>query len=452
VIVFGAGGCPAPARPQVKDLPGWSAQVTAASTCTVRATSVDPGGAVRATFGHRGALTIAGTAIPDAGGDTATIVGFDHERVAWSRSLLGSPGPIDAAGANVVTAMGATGSIQLDGKPLAIRGTPGAVAIALDAKTGVTKWAVGLGATSWAQVSSIAGLDGGDVAIGGSFEGTLRVGGSVVTSGGAADGFVARLGPAGEVRFLVRVGGEGADGVAGVAASGDKVAVAGTFTGNIDFKGVPLDAQKPELPFADGFVAMLDASGTVAWARAFGSPQPEQVAGVAVTRGGTIAVAGTVRDVAYVGASAASITAGGVEDWSGHGIADALVAMWGPSGEPVGSALLGGPDYDGARAIAARDDEILVGGWFSGAADFASKTFHAGGGDDAFVAVFDDHAHELRASILAGDGREDISALAASPAGYAAGLAFTTSATFDNTTLASPADPAGGCAVVFRPR
>ena len=373
-------------------------------------------------------------------------------KLAWSRSTAAAPGPLAIAGDEIVATIGVTGAVALDDQQVAVRGAPGALVIGLDARTGATRWTQPLGATGWTTVAQVAALPGGDVAIGGSFAGTLRAGAAVVTSAGASDGFVARLGPRGEVRWLARVGGKGADTIAGVAALGDRIAVAGTFMDAIDFRGVPLAPVHSDVPWSDGFVAAMGGDGRVAWARAFGSKEPDDVIGVAVTRSGRIAVAGTVRGVTYLGAGAASVTAGAVEDWSGHGTADALVALWDASGEPVGSVLLGGADYDGARAIAARGDELVVGGWFAGTMDLAGKTFQAGGGDDAFVVGLDDNARVVRATALSGDGREDLSALAGGPAGWAAGVAFTTAASFGDVHLAAPADPDGGCAVLFRAR
>ena len=455
VLLF--GGCPQPAHPApVPDLPPFTDGITATS-CTVRGAAVAPDGAgarVAVAIGHRGAITLAGASIPDAGAPTATIAMLEAggAKTIWSRSAAASPGPLAIAGELVVAAIGASGAVTLDDKPVPVRGAPGALAIGLDARTGAVRWTQALGATGWTTVASIAALPGGDVAIGGSFAGTLRAGDAVVTSAGASDGFVARLGPGGEVRWLARVGGKGADTVAGVAADGDRIAVAGTFMDAIDFRGVPLAPVHPDVPWPDGFVASMGSDGEVAWARAFGSKAPDDVIGVAVTRSGRIAVAGTVRGIAHLGGGAGSITAGAVEDWTGHGTADALVAVWDATGEPVASALLGGADYDGARAIAARGDELVVGGWFAGSIELAGKTFQAGGGDDAFVAGLDDSARVVRATALTGDGREDVSALAGAPVGFAAGLAFTTATTFADARFTAPLDPGGGCALIFRAR
>ena len=386
-----------------------------------------------------------------SGGATAAAEPGAPARLLWSWSVLAGPGPVTADGDVVVAAVSATGKVLIDGADVPVRGAPGVVLVGLDA-AGHTAWTRALGSTEWASAGALSALPGGDVVVAGSFAGTLRLGDQVVSSAGSSDGFVARLGPDGAVRWLIRVGGHGADRVAGAAALGDRVAVAGTFSGEADFRGHALAPIEEHSGLPDGFVAVLDRAGQVAWVRRFGSAAEDEVAGVAVTGSGRIAVAGTVRAVTWLGAGGATLTAGGVEDWDGHGIADGLVALWDDRGEVVGSALVGGRDYDGLRAIAARGDEVVVGGWFSGTMDVGGTHLVAGGGDDGFVAILDGKAHLVRATALTGDGREDVSALGAGPAGWAAGANFTAAATFGDARFPAPIDPGGGCAIVFRPR
>jgi len=95
----------------------------------------------------------------------------------------------------------------------------------LDASTGSVAWKLAIDATEWAAISSLAAISDG-VLVGGSFSGTLRIADRVVSSGGRADGFVARISAAGALGWVIRVGGPGADSVAGVAASGDRIAIA----------------------------------------------------------------------------------------------------------------------------------------------------------------------------------------------------------------------------------
>ena len=100
--------------------------------------------------------------------------------------------------------------------------------------------------------------------------------------------------------WLIRLGGPGADTVQGVAASGDRIAIAGTFAAGADLLGQPLPAFDDRSVAADGFVAELDATGARRWAQTFGGKADEAVAGVAIDAAGRIAVAASVRDTVSV--------------------------------------------------------------------------------------------------------------------------------------------------------
>src|SRR6185503_8651700 len=115
-------------------------------------------------------------------------------------------------------------------------------------------------ATDWSVIGSLAPAPDG-VLVGGSFAGTLRIADRVVGSGGKTDGFAASVTAAGALRWLIRLGGPGADAVQGVAAAGDRVAIAGTFTAGADLLGQALPPYDDRSLAADGFVAELDAAG-----------------------------------------------------------------------------------------------------------------------------------------------------------------------------------------------
>jgi hypothetical protein len=469
-LVLASCGGAAAQRPVSAPRAAWIAPVATAGTAAVRAIDIADGGVVTV-LGHRGPATVGGKALalPVARGaegvagdvddrrDATSVVALGGDgRARWSVTVAGQPGPVAHSGALVLAAIGGSGALDVGAAPIAVRGEPGAVIAALAAGDGAVRWTRGLGSTDWVTVASLAGLPGGDAVVGGQFAGTLRAGDHVVTSAGESDGFVARLAPTGAVRWLVRAGAASSDAVTGVAALGDdRVAIAGTFSGIADLRGTALTPVDEESAYADGFVAVLDRAGMPAWAHRLGSRGPDAVAGVAVTASGAIAVAATVRGPSLVADASGAVVAAGVSDWNGHGSADGLVAVWSRDGELRGSVLLGGGDFDGLRAIAARGDQILVAGWFAGAMNLGGAELAAAGGDDAFVAVLDDRARVATGIHATGDGREDITALAAAPSGWALGLAHTAGARLvasDGSALGealpAPADPLGGAAIV----
>ncbi|HEU4726496.1 MAG TPA: hypothetical protein VFT22_01345, partial [Kofleriaceae bacterium] len=356
--LFGVlGGCPGPHAPggaQVAPLtievgqPGWllsgvtasgdGATVFVSLSSAAAPPAAEPAPAAAASAGPAapGGAPVA-PAGPSAARTTITARRRGEPGPRWHTDLDGGGGPLVRAGSLVVAALGGTGGAA----GLALRGEPGSVVVALDAATGAVAWKRALDATEWSVIAALAAAPDG-VIVGGSFSGTLRIGDKVVSSGGRTDGFVARLTAAGELAWVVRVGGPGADAVQGVATAGARIAIAGTFAAGADLLGARLPPFDERSIAADGFVAELDPTGARRWVDTFGGRHDETVAGVAIDARGRIAVAGTIRETVHVGGA----------DLVVNGAADGLVAWWAPDGTAGAQLLIGGSDFDGLRAIA----------------------------------------------------------------------------------------------------
>lgn len=357
--------------------------------------------------------------------------------VAWRTELAGGGGPLTRSGALVVATLGGTGTVA--GVPL--RGSPGAVAVGLDAAAGTMRWRLALDSSKWAVITAMSPADGGGVVIGGLFDGTLRADTRLVSSGGKADGFVALVSATGQVSLLVRVGGPGADAVHGVAAVGNRLAIAGTFAPGADLLGTALEARDPRSPLADVFVAELDVRTTrPRWTAVFGGKLDDAVAGVAIDARGRVAVAGVARDVVHVNG----------QDLRAQGGADALVAWWDKDGAPGPALLFGGAGFDGASAITAAGDRVVIGTFFSGALRTSDRTVTVVGIDDALLVALDGAAI-VDTWHAGGPGREEITGLAAVPGGFVAGLAHTEGARVGDAAVAAPRAPLAGAAVMVRP-
>ncbi len=368
------------------------------------------------------------------------------DATAWTQAVSGGGGPIAAAAGLLVATFTGSGRVglrdqtELKATDSAVRGEPGAALVAFDAAAGTLRWRITLDASEWCVVSAMASAPDG-VVVGGSFAGSLRIHDRVVASGGRSDGFVAKLTANGDVAWLIRVGGGGPDAVQGVAVRGPRIAIAGTFASNADLLGHELPAFDDKSPYADAFVAVLDASGARTWSATFGGKLAETVAGVAIDETGRVAVAANARDTVHVGGA----------DAVANGPADGLVAWWTNDGTASHSLLLGGSDFDGLRAITAVGERFIVGGFFSGTMTLGTRTLEAGGGDDAFLAALDAKGSVVDAWEVSGAGREEITALAAVPGGFLAGVAHTAAATVGGAGLASPTDPLSGAALIVRP-
>ncbi len=359
---------------------------------------------------------------------------------SWRVDLTGSAGPVAASGHRVYATVSGSTTIGVRTRSIAVEGGPGAAIVAVDARSGAVAWQRGLDATEWVVVSATAASPDA-VYVAGSFSGSLRVGQRIVTSGGKSDGFVVRVAVDGTPSWLVRVGGNGADAIQGVATARDRVAIAGTFTTGADLLGAALPPRDERSPLADAFVATLGPDGTRGWTSTFGGTSSDSVAGVAIDDTGRVAVAATARDVVTIGA----------EELEARGAADGLLAWWSPTGQPGRAVLLGGTDFDGLRTVVSSGSRTVVGGFFSGELDLGTDHLRADGGDGAFIAAFDRAGDLVDAWNIAGPGREEIVSLAALPGGFVAGVAHTAGLALEDAAVGSPEDPLEGAAVIARP-
>ena len=351
----------------------------------------------------------------------------------WRVEVAGNAGPIARAGSLLAVTLVGTGEVA----EVAMRGSPGAVVLGLDAGTGATRWKLAVDSSDWALISAVAAI-GDELLIAGTFSGTLRTGSHVVSSGGRHDGFVARIAATGEPRWLVRLGGPGGDAIQGVAARGERIAIAGTFSAGADLQGesfVPFDDRSL---LADIFVAELDGAGRRKWTASFGGKAEDAVAGVAIDASGRIAVAATAQQ---------TIRREG-KDLVARGPSDGLIAWYGKDGAPGAAFLIGGLGADGLHAIAAVDDRIVVGGFFASSLDLGGSTLRAEG-DDAFIAAFDGR-EVIDVLHVAGAGREELVSLAAVPGGICAAVAHTGGFTLTGATVRAPHAEVGA-ALVIRP-
>ncbi len=430
--------CKGAERPRVQSAASSTTEVTRAGS-SLRGVASD-GTTSYAAFAPSGsaASTADGTSAPR----TSLIEARRGSTVAWTASTEGTADELAIAGPLLVASIEGSGSVAVVGPNAAaieLRGDPAAILAGFDRASGALRWRLAVDSTQWAIVTSLAAIES-DFLVAGSFGGTLRIGKSVVSSAGGSDGFVARLTAAGELAWLVRLGGAGADSVQGVAASGTRIAIAGTFSPGAELHGTTLPSIDEKLPFGDAFVAELDGSGARKWAATFGSRADDAVAGVAIDAAGRVAAAATVHDAVRIGSTLVA----------GKGPGDGLVVWYGSGGELGQSAQLGGSDFDGLRSIVAVGERVVVGGFFSGSIELGGRTLTAGGGDDAFLAALDASGTVVSSLHVGGPGREDIASLGALPGGFLAGIVHTAAASIDDVPLAQPEDPASGAALVLR--
>ena len=240
------------------------------------------------------------------------------------------------------------------------------------------------GASDAQEATAIAVLATGAIAVGGRFAGTLSAGAPLV-SAGATDAWIALVDNAtGAPAQAARFGDGAAQELRGIAANSTRIAIAGVFSGSIDFNGAALTAAGAQA----GFVAALPTTlGAALWARSIGGPQSATLAGVAVDRSDRVTVAGSFR-----GAVSAGVTL------TSAGMDDIVVAQYDRDGLVQWSRRFGDASVDEALTIASDSSgELLLGGSFALSVDFGPHRFAV----EALTAVGTRDAFLLR---LASDG------------------------------------------------
>ena len=248
---------------------------------------------------------------------------------------------------------------------------------------------------------SMASDPAGGLAVTGKFEGTLRAAGAAVTSAGATDVFVLRTNADGSVRWLRRIGGQGAETSSAVAfaANGDAV-VAGAAEEHC-------------------FVARLaDADGHELWtARLPGD-------GESNCRALSVDARGDVWATGYFSGLLNGIASKGLYDFF-------VVKFAGANGDAFFVRAIGGKGKELPRAIAALPSgEVLVAGQFGGEVDVTESDVDFGKGPVRSAGDFDGFLLKLLpdgktawVATFGDNGDDEINALVVGPDGaiYASG-------------------------------
>jgi len=229
------------------------------------------------------------------------------------------------------------------------------------------------------ESASCAAIDSTGTAlyVGGTFEGTADFGGTVLTSAGLNDIFVAKLDAASGGPIWARaMGGPSIDTALALARdSNDNVYTTGYFNGTADFDPGPGTANRTSAGLQDVFVSKLDGAGNfVSVAHASGPASQDVGNGIAVDSGDNVYVTGVFYGTVDFdpGPSTAflnsHVPSGTFVD------ADAFVWKLDSAGNFASVRLTGGPELslpDQGRGIAVdASGEIVSVGNFAGSADF----------------------------------------------------------------------------------
>jgi hypothetical protein len=363
------------------DTSPWSMRAGDAAGQRATAVALGPSGDVVIVGSFAGGMDMGGGVLTSAGGTDIVVAVTDRMGLhKWSRRF----GDSGAQGASAV-AVGTDGAVvvggftggvvDFGGGPLGGAGGNAAFLVKLTS-AGAHVWSKVLGdGTGQSVVSAVAVAGSGDVVVGGSFAGTLNLGGGALTSAGGNDMFLATLNSAGAHLWSKRFGGASADDVTAVALDGTgNIYLGGSISWTVNMGGGSLVAAGS----TDGVLASYTAAGEHRWSRVFGDAAAQTVSALAVSTQALY--------VAVTFAGAADLGGGALVSAGGN---DMLVARLGLDGSHEWSRSLGDSSGQEARALAVgANDTVVLAGDTRGTVDGCGAPLAAAGETDILVGRF----------------------------------------------------------------
>ncbi len=340
---------------------------TASSTVTITVNSVLPPLTVSLTVPAAGATVANTVTLSASASSAATRVEFYCNNVT---SPLGSSviAPFAIACDTTVMPNGAHSfyckAYDATGRSV----TSAAVEVTVNNTTQVAgSWAKRFGGAMNDSGSAVAVDGSGNILMAGYFKGTADFGGSLFTSAGGADMFLAKYSNAGVHQWSLRFGTTGDETVKAIAldASGN-IFVAGYFTGSGNFGGSTFTGAGQY----NAFVAKYSASGQHLWSKSFGSTSSttyiDLFNALAVDSLGNVVVTGTFQGDASFGGPALR------SQW-GTAV-NTVLAKYSNDGTHLWSKTFtsGNENYANSIAIDRNDNILLVGSFFT-SVNFASN-------------------------------------------------------------------------------
>lgn len=286
---FGSGTLPAPSMGEgfngvlleVVDTSVTNSVPVIGSGVFVRGIDVNGSGNTIATGEYQAALDVVGHQIMSAGGSDGFYLRIDPQGAGVTDLVsLGGVGP-DAGSLALFDGLGGiyligqfSESVALGPANLVAAGARD-VFVARAATNGNVMWVKRLGGSGADSAWSGQVDDDGSLVLVGSFENELDYDGSpIASSGGASDAFVMRIAADAGLEWSVTMPGIGASNprCVGIAGNGD-IDIGGEVFGAVDLGGGSMQG-KGEL---DAFVARYDSSGTFIVGSVFGSPADDRV-------------------------------------------------------------------------------------------------------------------------------------------------------------------------------
>jgi hypothetical protein len=347
----------------------------------------------------------------------ALIAGWETPAVAqvhsWSQRFGGTGQDVARAVAvdgsgNIVIVGTCTSVTDFGGGNIFTTANSGDIFVAKFDANGLHQWSHGFPGSGQTDDGFGVAVDGsGNVVVTGSFTGTVDFGGVPLTSAGGTDIVVAKYSAAGAHQWSKRFGNSTNNEVGyAVAMDGSgNVVVTGHFAGTVDFGGGPLTASGTNV---DIYVAKFDANGAHQWSQRFGNTQADVGYGIDVDGSGNVVVTGSFQ---------------GTVDFGGGGLTslgslEIFLAKYDANGAHQWSKRLGSTGGEIGRAVVADGSgNIVVTGSFSQTVNFGGVPIISAGGSDVFLAKYDASGVHQWSRGFGGPTNDDSYGVAADAAG-----------------------------------
>jgi hypothetical protein len=272
--------------------------------------------------------------------------------------------------------------------------------------SGSTSWQLDHGDDSEQKAHDVVISDDWSV-VAGAHSGTVDYGYGTMDGQGGRDVLTLWVHRDGYVSWSAVYGGPGDEEALAVARGPVDGMFAGYSTGGIDLGGGAVDTAGGE----DVLVMALDFDGTVAWGGLYGGPGNDRAWAAGYDADNDRAVIG--------GEFSESIDFGGDARTTAGGRAGFLAAFDADGSHRWDVAMAGSGSATVRSLAVGSGGDVFVAGWFSGSIDFGDGPLTSAGGDDVFVAAYDEDGELVFAVPFGGDGDQRAHALAL---GFSGGL------------------------------
>jgi hypothetical protein len=333
--------------------------------------------------------------------------------------------------------------------------------VARYSNTGDAVWAMKIGGIGNDVVTAVCSDGNGNVYVTGSFEATANLNGTLLTSAGGRDIFIAKYSALGDLLWARRAGGTGDEYGTGITSdAAGNIYVTGAFSDSLQVGAL---AKLYSAGAADAFVAAYNTNGNEQWSKRGGGTQNDIPAGIIVDASG-LYTTGTYSGTASFGGNnltaaggsdiwTVKYTVGGVEQWArstgskGNDIADAIsldgfnavliagtvadtitagsitvagkggtdifAAKYTQNGNEIWVRLYGNTQNDRGMGISAdATGNILLAGLFRGTVTFGSGSLNAMGGSDIAIIRLDSSGAVQWSQQAGSAGDDDVQAIA----------------------------------------